>query len=547
MLSSILWAQTGGSDAAVGDMRLWYDRPAEVWVEALPVGNGSLGGMVFGGIEKEHVQFNHDTLWTGIPHDYSNPRAFKNLAEIRQLLLEDRQRQAERLAGQTFMSIPLRQERYQPFGDLWIEFEGTGDVSGYQRDLNLDTAVASVQYKKEGVTFTRSVFSSFPDKAMVIRLTADQPGMLNISVSLSTPHQEAEVVTQADALVLKGRVSGYEYGRDRVYHPSILKFESRLKVYEHNGNIEQVGIKLRLTNADAVTLVLTGATSFVNFNDVSGDPALQCESVLGAIEGSYEVFLKRHLVDYQNLYRRVEIDLGMTEEAARPTDERIMNFSKGNDPHLAALLFQYSRYLLIACSRAGSQPANLQGLWNDQLEPPWESKYTTNINAEMNYWTAEMTNLSECHEPLFGLIEDCAWTGRKVAKLHYDNRGWVLHHNTDIWRGAAPINASNHGIWATGGAWLCQHLWWHYEFTQDEEFLRERGYPIMKEAAFFFVDYLIEDPRTNNGWLISGPSNSPEIGGLVMGPTMDHQIIRNLFSNCIAASEVLGIDEELRN
>jgi len=543
----ILYAEGDRSAAANNEFRLWYDHPAHQWVEALPVGNGSLGGMVFGGIEKEHIQFNHDTLWTGMPHDYSNPRAYENLAEIRQLLLENRQRQAERLAGQTFMSIPLHQERYQPFGDLWIEFEGEGEVSNYHRELDLDTAVALVRFKKEGVTFTRSMFSSFPDQILVVRLTADQPGKLNFLVSLSTPHQEAEVGTQGNSLVLKGRVSGYEHGRNRVYHPSIIRFESRLKVYEHNGNIERVGNKLRITNADVVTLVLSGATSFVNFNDVGGDPTLRCDEILGAIKGSYDTLLKRHLKDYQNLYRRVRIDLGVTEQAVRATDERIMNFSKGNDPHLAALLFQYSRYLLIACSRPGSQPANLQGLWNYQLVPPWESKYTTNINAEMNYWTAEMTNLSECHEPLFGLIEECAWTGRKVAKLHYDSRGWVVHHNTDIWRGAAPINASNHGIWVTGGAWLCQHLWWHYEFTQDEEFLQERAYPIMKEAALFFVDYLIEDPRNNKGWLISGPSNSPEIGGLVMGPTMDHQIIRNLFSDCIAASEVLGIDETLRN
>jgi len=528
-------------------VRLWYDSPASQWTEALPVGNGRLGGMIFGDVRKEHIQFNEDSLWTGIPHDYSHAGAYEYLPQIRELLFQGKQREAERLAGQTFMSVPLRQERYQPFGDIWIEFEGLEKSTDYQRELNLDTAVASVRYKKDGVICTRSIFSSYPDQVLVIHLECAKPKQLNLVVSLTSPHRESQVVAQADALVLKGRVSGYWQGRSDVYHPSILTFESRLKVYACDGDIFQEGGKLRITGVHSVTLVLTAATSYKSYADVSADPAARCEAVLSSVKGDYETLLRRHIEDHQRLFRRVSIDLGTTPQAKKPTDERILNFRKGGDPQLAALLFQYGRYLMIACSRPGSQPANLQGLWNDRTAPPWDSKYTVNINTEMNYWPAEVCNLSECHEPLFGMIEDCTVTGQKVAKLHYDSRGWVLHHNTDLWRGTAPINASNHGIWVTGGAWLCQHLWWHYEYTLDEEFLRTRAYPIMKRAAAFFADYLIEDPRNDKGWLISGPSNSPEIGGLVMGPTMDHQIIRNLFSNCIDASEILDVDTEFRD
>jgi alpha-L-fucosidase 2 len=544
---SVLFAGNSGGEAGSNHMRLWYKTPAKEWTEALPVGNGRLGGMVFGGVEKEHIQFNEDSLWTGIPRDYSNPQAYEYLPEIRQLLLEGNQHKAERLAMQTFMSIPLRQERYQPFGDIWIEFDGSPEFTDYQRKLDLDQAVASVEYKQESVTFTRSVFVSFPDQVMVIHMCTDKPYQLNFVLCMTSPHRESQVMAEDNTIVLNGRVSDYTNRREKTVRPSILRFESWLKVHRYDGNLEQFGNKLRITQASEVTLILTGATSYKNYNDVSADPSERCAEALSSVKGDYAALLDRHTKDHQSLFRRVDIDLGWTEQAKKPTDERILNFREGKDPHLAAMVFQYGRYLMIACSRPGSQPANLQGLWNDLLDPPWESKYTTNINFEMNYWPAELCNLSECHEPMFGLIEDCSVTGKKAAKMHYDCRGWVVHHNTDIWRGAAPINASNHGIWPTGGAWMSQHLWWRYAFTQDREFLRTRAYPILKKAALFFVDYLIDDPRNSKGWLISGPSNSPEIGGLVMGPSMDHQIIRNLFSNTIEASEILEVDTEFRN
>jgi len=546
LINSGTLAGTGESDAHPGALCLWYGSPALAWTEALPVGNGRLGGMVFGGVKKEHIQFNEDSLWTGIPRDYSNPDAYEYLPEIRRLLLEGNQREAERLAMQEFMSIPLRQERYQPFGDIWIEFEGDVGVTAYQRELNLDTAVASVQYTKGDVTFKRSVFASFPDQILVIRLTSNKTAQLNLTVSLTTPHEESQVAAGGDVICLRGRVSDYTPREGNVPRPSILRFESRLKVYQQDGEVVQEGKTLRIAGAGAVTMILAGATSYRNYGDISADPAALCEQVLSSVQGDYASLLQRHIQDHQELFRRVEIDLGTTEQAKKPTDERILGFREGNDPDLSALVFQYGRYLLIASSRPGSQPANLQGIWNDRMEPPWESKYTININSEMNYWPAELSNLSECHEPMFDLLRDCSVTGRTSAKRHYDAQGWVVHHNTDIWRGAAPINASNHGIWPTGGAWMCQHLWWRYAFTQDKEFLENRAYPIIKQAALFFADYMVEDPRNDRGWLISGPSNSPEIGGLVMGPTMDHQIIRNLFANCIEASEILAVDAEFR-
>ena len=527
-------------------LRLQFDRPATEWTEALPVGNGTLGGMVFGGVEKEQIQFNEDTLWTGIPHDYSNARASEYLAEIRQLLFDGQQKEAERLAQQNFMSLPLRQVRYQPFGDLWIAFDGTEEVIDYQRALDLDRGVASVTYRKGDVTFKREIFASHPDRVMVVRLTADRPGQIDCAVSVTSPHVESRISLKEDTLVLAGRVAGYHHPSDGYFQPSILKFESRLRVLPQKGTVSPQGDALRIARADSVTLVLTAATSFENFRAVGADPAARCNEILSALDGDYERWLKKHVDDHQSLFRRVSLDLGNKGQTDKPTDLRIKEFPETNDPQLVVLAFQYGRYLLIASSRPGSQPATLQGLWNNLMRPPWESKYTTNINAEMNYWPAEVCNLSECHEPLFDLIEDCSWTGRKTARMHYDCAGWVLHHNTDIWRGTAPINASNHGIWVTGGAWLCQHLWWHYEFTLDREFLAQRAYPIMKEAALFFAGYLTDDPRDEGDRLISGPSNSPEIGGLVMGPTMDHQIIRNLFSNCVAASRILDVDPELR-
>ena len=527
------------------DQILWYDKPAEEWVEALPVGNGRLGAMVFGGVEQARIQFNEETLWTGVPREYQNPDAFKYLATVRQLLFEGKQKEAEDLAMQHMMSIPLRQERYQPFGDVYLDFPDLKNATDYRRELDLDAGVVSTSYQIGDIIYTRHVFASAVDDVIVVRLTCNKPGKLNFTTRLESPHPGTEIIAGPDRLAFRGQLQDYKNEREKITRPSILRFHALLQLKNQGGRVVSTKEALKVENADAVTLVLTAATSYKNYKDISSIPAEQCEKIVSAVsEKDFPSLLAPHLKDHQRLFRRVSLDLGKTEAIKLPTDERIRQFSMKKDPQLVSLLFQYGRYLLITSSRPGTRPANLQGIWNDQLTPPWDSKYTVNINTEMNYWPVEVTNLSECHYPLFDMLDDVVESGRKTAKAHYNCRGWVLHHNTDLWRGTAPINHSNHGIWVTGGAWLSTHLWEHYLFTLDKTFLADRAYPVMKEAALFFSDFLVKDPKT--GYLISTPSNSPENGGLVAGPTMDHQIIRDLFSYCIKTSEILNVDMDFR-
>ncbi len=516
---------------------LWYRQPAKQWVEALPVGNGRLGAMVFGGIVKERIQFNESTVWNGEPHEYQHPGAWQHLATLRQLLFDGKQAEAEQIAADEFMSIPLNQKEYQAFGDIFLEFPDIKEqgISGYRRELQLDSAISAVEFIHGGIGYRREVFASYPAQAVIVRLTATKPHAVNFSVALKSAHEDSTTAALSrNILVMSGQVQ-----------KSAIRYEARLLVSADHGKQEASGGRIVVSNADSATLVLTGATNFKNYRDVSGDPEKRNDSVLTALGGkSFDALRKGHVADYQRLFRRVALDLGETPQATTPTDERIRAFSSGSDPQLVSLLFQYGRYLLIASSRRGGQPANLQGLWNESNRPPWGSKYTVNINTEMNYWPAEVTNLAECTEPLFSALKDIAESGAKTAREQYAADGWVLHHNFDLWRGTAPINGSNHGIWPTGGAWLAHHLWDHYLFGGDQNFLRTTAYPLMKGSALFFVDYLVKNP--SNGWLISGPSNSPEQGGLVMGPTMDHQIIRSLFGKVIAASEILNTDIELR-
>ena len=530
--------------AAPASWMLRYSQPATAWDQALPVGNGRIGGMIFGDPAQEHIQFNEDSLWTGQPQDYQHAGAADVLSEIRQLLFDGKQKEAHDLAGKRFMSQPLRQEWYQPFGDLNIAFDGLGDISAYERTLDLSTATSRVSFTAGNVRHTRELFASHPDQVMVLRLTTDKPGQLKFKATLTSPHEQNEVVRIDDqTLAIRGRVTQ----QSRTGTQSKLRFEARLHVLAPSRQVKVDESGIRMDKGQTVTLILSAATSYVNYLDISGDPAKRNADTLAHVTGkTFSKLQARHREDYQTLFNRVDIDLGVTEAASLDTDKRIAAFKGGDDPHLAALYFQFGRYLLISSSRPGGQPANLQGLWNDKMTPPWGSKYTCNINTEMNYWPAEMTNLSECHKPLFDMLKDLSVSGAKTAKTFYNAKGWVAHHNIDGWRGSAPINASNHGIWPTGGAWMCQHLWLRYAYTQDQDFLRGQAYPIMKKAAEFFVDTLIEDPRNDKGWLISGPSNSPENGGLVMGPSMDHQIIRNLFANCIEASRILGVDESFR-
>lgn len=515
-------------------LSLWYRHPANQWSEALPIGNGRLGAMVFGGIETERLQFNDDTIWTGQPHEYHHEGAARFLPEIRRLLAEGKQKEAEALAMDKFMSIPIGQRTYQPFGDLIIALPPQPKVADYRRELDLDAAVARTRYRCGDVLFTREAFASHPDQLIAWRIAADRPGSISFTARLESPHRSASAHACApDELALAGDVA-----------PDGVRFEARIKAIADGGRVISDDKGIRIEGANAATLLLVGASSFKNFRDIGGDPAALCEAAMRAATAKpYAELLAAHQQDHRALFRRVALDLGTTAAATEPTDARLKAVAAQPDPQLATLFCQYGRYLLIASSRPGTQPANLQGIWNDLMRPPWDSKWTVNINTEMNYWPAEVGNLSECHGPLFDLIEDCMITGRKTARAHYGCDGWVLHHNADLWRGTAPINNSNHGIWPTGGAWLCHHMWEHYLFTGDRDFLAKRAYPAMREASVFFTHFLVEDPKT--GHLISGPSNSPEQGGLVMGPTMDHQIIRSLFGHTIEAAATLGTDKEL--
>lgn len=535
-----------GHDSLDPSLTLWLDHPASEWTEALPVGNGRLGAMIYGGSAREIISFNEDTLWTGQPHDYANPGAHEVLDDLRQLLRVGEQEAAHALGNDRFMSEPFGQQAYQPFGRLLLEFPGHRAVTDYRRALHLEDAVATVDYAVGERNFHREVFASEPDQAIIIRLSADG-GRFDFAATLDSPQPGYSLRVEGNQVILSGRVRDYPKDEERgstPYPESGLRFEARLEVVLKDGTLTADSDGLRIEDCSEATLRLVAATNFVHYDDISGDPAARCEEALaGLSDRSYAELKARHLADYRELFQRVSMNLGFLDSSYRPTDQRVQTFKEDNDPSLVALVFQYGRYLLISSSRPGSQPANLQGIWNHKLLPPWDSKYTTNINVEMNYWPAEVTQLPEMAQPLIEMVKDLSKTGQSVAREHYDLPGWVTHHNTDLWRAAAPINHANHGIWVTGGAWLCQHLWWHYEFNGDLAYLKDTAYPIMKEASRFFVDYLVP-AGDGSGWLISGPSNSPENGGLVMGPTMDHQIIRSLFRNTIEAAEILEVDAD---
>lgn len=691
------------------DLKLWYNKPAVKWTEALPIGNGRIGAMLFGGVELDRIQFNEETIWTGGPRDYNRKGAWKYLDTIRQLLFNGKQKEAEALAGEEFMGLksndgertgwldkvkslkglpgnpaveqyddsewefmqvptwdgweqygfdgldgavwlrtgfelpadweskdltldlnrirdmdftyvngklvgtmnsdkprlytipkevlhpgvnviaiqvinfdnkggvygykdttrhigiyPVANEKaklslngewryfiqdndpppvgeyqasYQPFGDLWLKFDHT-EISNYRRELDISNAVAATSYTSGGVQFRREYFVSAPDQAVVTHLSSNAKGSLQFEAYLGTTHKNFSI-KQVNANTVALQI--------QVRHGAI-KAVSHLQLLIKGGKLTIADGKMKVTGADEATLYLTAGTNYKNYKDVSGDPLKPCVQALALLKGkTYEQVKAAHSKEYQGYFTTYSIQLGnagLSANESLPTDLRLEKFASNTDPSFVALYQQYGRYLLISSSRPGTRPANLQGIWNDLLLPPWGSKYTTNINAEMNYWPAELLNLSPMHEPLFGMISDLSQTGKVTAKEYYNAPGWVLHHNTDLWRGTAAINASNHGIWVTGGAWMTQHLWEHYLFTQDKIFLKNKAYPIMREAARFFASFLVKDPVT--GFLISTPSNSPEQGGLVAGPTMDHQIIRDLFNNVIAASDILKVDHELK-
>ena len=536
------------------NLQLWFRQPAALWTEALPVGNGRLGAMVFGGVNREHLQLNLDTLWAGGPYDSVNPDALAALPEVRRLIFAGHYAEAADLLSAKVMAKPLKQMPYQPLGDLKLDFSAGKDVENYRRELNLDTAVATTTFTANGVKFTREVFSSPVDQVIVVHLTADQPGQISFTAGLTTSQPANVTVESGDTLVMRG------VNEDANGIKGALKFQARMKILTDGGRTTAAGNTISVTNADAVTLLLAAATSYRNYHDVSGDPEAIVKKQIAASlvkpvdhlvsKGNWsDALLPAHLAAHQKLFRRVELNLGDSGTAAKlPINERIAHFADGKDPELAVLYYQFGRYLLISCSRPGSQPATLQGLWNDSMTPPWESKYTININTEMNYWPAETANLGECVEPLQGMIEDMSRTGAHTAQVMYGARGWVVHHNTDLWRATAPIDGPLWGMWPTGGAWLCQTLWEHYLFNPDKKYLKQI-YPLLKGSAQFFLDTLVEDPDTH--YLVTNPSLSPENmhlhgAAICAGPTMDMEILRDLFAECITASETLGTDKEFR-
>ncbi|WP_242692039.1 glycoside hydrolase family 95 protein [Aridibaculum aurantiacum] len=689
------------------ELKLWYNKPAVKWTDALPIGNGRLGAMIFGGLEKDRIQFNEETLWTGEPRDYHRKGAHKYLPVLRQLVAEGKQDEAEKLAEEHFMGLksnegkrdewikdmaalkglkgnpalpgfddskwkeilvptyegwetvgyegldgalwfrttfelpgawkgknlvldlnrirdqdytyvngklvgqksggdarrytipadvlttgkntiavqvlnffdkggiagykdtsrhigiyPAGDEKsklslvknwkffvqndnpppvarfqadYQPFGDVYLNFAGVANATNYKRELDLNNAVVRTSYTLDGVDYTREYFASQPNQVIVIHVKANKAGKVNFDALLNSPHK----------LSSTKKIDDQTLGLNVQVRNGALKGESQMQVVTTKGTARVEGDKIVVRDADEVTLYIAAGTSFKNYKSVTANPSAIVKRSLQTMKGkNYEQVKAAHTNEYQKYFNTFSINFGKSTKDNIPTDVRLQQFASSSDPDFVALYTQYGRYLLISSSRPGTRPANLQGIWNDLLTPPWGSKYTTNINAEMNYWPAELLNLSPLHEPFFKMVEELAEAGRQTAKEHYNTKGWVLHHNTDLWRGTAPINASNHGIWVTGGAWVSQHLWEHYLFTQDKEFLRNKAYPIMKQSALFFNDFLVKDPKT--GWLISTPSNSPEHGGLVAGPTMDHQIIRSLFKAVAEASEILNTDKELR-
>ncbi|HEX3084358.1 MAG TPA: glycoside hydrolase family 95 protein, partial [Pyrinomonadaceae bacterium] len=520
---------------------LWYDKPATEWVEALPIGDGRLGAMVFGGAASERLQLNEDTLYAGGPYDPNNREALQSLPEARQLIFAGKFKEASDLIGQKMMAHPIKQMPYEPVGDLRLEFAGHEDISNYRRELNLDSAIVTVSYHAHGVNFTREVFSSPIDQVIVWRVAADRRQQINFTVTFTTP-QQATLVTEAnDTLALRG-ANGEAFGIK-----GALKFQAQARVIADGGQAVAENGRIVVSGADTALIMIAVATSYKNYKDVSGDPdALVSAYLKRAGRKSFVAMRRQHVREHRRLFRRVSLDVGVTEAADLPTDQRPARFLEGGDPHLATLYFQYGRYLLISSSRPGTQPANLQGLWNDLMTPPWESKYTININTEMNYWPAETTNLAECHEPLLRMVSELVENGRRTAQTEYGARGWVCHHNTDLWRQTAPIDGPLWGFWPTGGAWLCTHFWTHYEFSGDKNFLAQ-AYPVMKGAAEFFLDALVEEPK--HQWLVTCPSISPENKhpagvAICAGPTMDLQILRDLFTQCIKAAQTLGIDKE---
>lgn len=544
---------------------LWYEAPASAWEEALPVGNGRLGAMVFGKYGEERIQLNEETYWSGGPYSTVVKGGAKVLPEIQKLIFDGKPLEAHKLFGRNLMGYPVEQMKYQSLANLHLFFENEKEVSDYRRWLDLETAITSVEYKAHGVTYHREVLSSAPDQVIVVRLTASEPGQISFRAELrgvrnmahsnyGTDYFRMDGVGN-DGLMLNGRSADY------LGVESKLKYRAQLKAVAEGGSVKVVDAELFVDGADAVTLYFVAATNFVNYKDVSADQVARVDKYLSDIEGkSYSGIRDTGIRDYQSYFNRASLQMTSTANSLLPTDQRMKNFETADDPNLAALAYNFGRYLLISSSRPGTQPANLQGIWNESQNPNWDSKYTTNINTEMNYWPGETANLSDCVEPLITMVKELTDQGSQVAREHYGADGWVFHQNTDLWRVAAPMDGPTWGTFTVGGAWLTTHLWEHYLYTLDEDYLNEI-YPVIKGSVDFFMDFLVEHP--NGKWLVTNPSNSPEnppqgpgykyfydeVTGMYYftticyGASMDMQILTDLFGYYAEASQILGLDE----
>ncbi|GAB3949705.1 glycoside hydrolase family 95 protein [Spirosoma harenae] len=526
-------------------LKLWYNKPSgQTWENALPIGNGRLGAMVYGNVAKEIIQLNEHTVWSGSPNRNDNPDALAALPEIRKLIFDGKQKEAEQLANKSIITKKSHGQMFQPVGNLLLSFDGPENVTNYYRELDIERAVAKTSYTVGDVTYTREVLASFPDNVIVMQLTASKPGKLSFSASFSTQHKTFESkTTPTKDLTLSGTTSDHEGVK------GMVKFKTIARIKTSGGTLAANDTSLIVKNANAATIYVAIATNFNNYKDLSGDENARANAFLDkAYPKSFATILNPHVATYQKYFNRVKLDLGVTDAAKLPTDERLNNFRSVNDPHLVTLYYQYGRYLLISSSQPGSQPANLQGIWNNKMRPPWDSKYTININAQMNYWPAEKTALSELHEPFLKMVRELSETGKETAKVMYGAGGWMAHHNTDIWRINGPVDGAFWGMWVAGGGWTSQHLWEHYLYNGDQTYLASI-YPVLKGAAQFYADFLIEHPKYH--WLVVNPGTSPENapkahGGssLDAGTTMDNQIVFDVFSTAIRAAELLKKDTD---
>jgi alpha-L-fucosidase 2 len=525
------------------NLKLWYNKPSgSIWENALPIGNGRLGAMIYGNVATETIQLNEHTLWSGSPNRNDNPLALDSLAELRKLIFDGRQKEAERLANKVIISKKSHGQMFEPAGELHLAFKDHENYTNYYRELDIEKAVSKTSYKAGNVTYTREAFASFPDRVVVMHLTASQPNSISFTAFYSTPQPKVEIKTSPSRqLTFAGTTIDHEGVKGMVRYKGIAEFKT------DGGSVASNDTSVSVKDANEVTIYISIATNFNNYEDITGNENERAASYLTkATPKSYAEIRRAHIAAYQKYFNRVKLNLGNTEAANLPTDERLKNFHSTNDPQFAALYYQFGRYLLISSSQPGGQPANLQGIWNNKLYPAWDSKYTININAEMNYWPAEKTNLAEIHEPFLQMVKELAATGEQTAKIMYGARGWMAHHNTDIWRATGAVDGAFWGLWNQGGGWTSQHLWEHYLYNGDKAYLQS-VYPVLKGAAAFYVDFLVEHP--GNHWMVINPDESPENApsahqgsSLDAGVTMSNQIVFDVFSSAIKAAEILHTD-----